>query len=97
MGNELGVGLLAGKLVGVFGSAMLAVRLGLSDMPAHASRLQLAGTALLCLLSPASHAEVMLQYFNTSWREITEKMPELAEAGYGAMWLPPPTKGRAPS
>lgn len=35
----------------------------------------------------------MVQYFNTSWAEITNKMPELAEAGYGAIWLPPPTKG----
>lgn len=35
----------------------------------------------------------MLQYFNTSWNEIALKMPELAEAGYDALWLPPPTKG----
>ena len=35
----------------------------------------------------------MLQYFNTSWPEITDKMPELAEAGYTSLWLPPPTKG----
>jgi glycosidase len=45
------------------------------------------------LLAPASHAEVVLQYFNTSWKEIADKMPELAEVGYGALWLPPPTKG----
>jgi len=38
-------------------------------------------------------AEVVLQYFNTSWRELTEKLPELAEVGYDALWLPPPTKG----
>jgi len=37
--------------------------------------------------------EAMVQYFNTSWVEITEKMPELAEAGYSSIWLPPPTKG----
>ncbi len=37
-------------------------------------------------------AEVILQYFNTSWRELSRKMPELAEVGYGALWLPPPTK-----
>jgi glycosidase len=43
------------------------------------------------LVRPAP-AEVMLQYFNISWRELAEKMPELAEVGYGAMWLPPPTK-----
>jgi len=35
----------------------------------------------------------MLQYFNTTWREITAKMPELAEAGYESLWVPPPTKG----
>lgn len=40
-----------------------------------------------------AHAEAMLQYFNTSWVEITRKMPELAEAGYTSLWLPPPTKG----
>jgi Na+:H+ antiporter, NhaA family len=41
-------GLLVGKVVGVFGFAMLAIRLGLADMPAHASRTQLLGVALLC-------------------------------------------------
>jgi hypothetical protein len=49
---------------------------------------------LVGLGAPAPHArgEVMLQYFNTSWNEITGKMPELAEAGYTALWLPPPFK-----
>ncbi len=40
-----------------------------------------------------ARAEAMLQYFNTSYAEITDKMPELAEAGYSSIWLPPPTKG----
>jgi NhaA family Na+:H+ antiporter len=44
----VGLGLLVGKLFGVMGFSMLAIRLGLADMPAHAGRLQLAGTALLC-------------------------------------------------
>ncbi|MEC3909834.1 Na+/H+ antiporter NhaA [Sphingobium sp. CR2-8] len=44
----VGLGLLAGKVVGVFGTSMLAIRLGIADMPAHASRMQMAGTALLC-------------------------------------------------
>jgi hypothetical protein len=35
----------------------------------------------------------MLQYFNTTWEELAHKMPEIAEAGYSALWLPPPTKG----
>ena len=42
------LGLLIGKLVGVFGFTMLAVRLRLADMPAYATGVQLAGTALLC-------------------------------------------------
>ena len=41
-------GLVIGKVAGVFGCAMLAIRLGLADMPAHAGRGQLFGVALLC-------------------------------------------------
>lgn len=44
----VGLGLLIGKMVGIFGLSILAIRFGLADMPAHASRLQLAGMALLC-------------------------------------------------
>ena len=47
----------------------------------------------LMLFAVSLRAETMLQYFNTSWAEITAKMPELAEAGYTSLWLPPPTKG----
>src|SRR3984893_14162033 len=39
------------------------------------------------------NGEAMLQYFNTDWNELAMKMPELAEAGYDSLWLPPPTKG----
>ena len=42
------LGLLVGKVVGVFGLSMLAISLGLADAPAHASRLQILGVALLC-------------------------------------------------
>ncbi|MEO6395465.1 MAG: Na+/H+ antiporter NhaA [Devosia sp.] len=41
-------GLVAGKLIGVFGSAAIAIRLGFADLPAYASWSQLFGTALLC-------------------------------------------------
>lgn len=57
-------------------------------MKASAVRLlliSLAATGTTC-------GEAMLQYFNTSWREITAKMPEIAEAGYQSLWLPPPSK-----
>jgi hypothetical protein len=36
--------------------------------------------------------EAMLQLFQVSWRDLIDKMPELAEAGYTSLWLPPPTK-----
>ncbi|HJT39991.1 MAG TPA: Na+/H+ antiporter NhaA, partial [Sphingobium sp.] len=44
----VGLGLLIGKVAGVFGTSMIAIRLGLADMPAHAGRLQMLGIALLC-------------------------------------------------
>ena len=52
------------------------------------------GVGALGLLLPGmAYGEAMLQYFNTSWREMTDKIPELAEAGYSSIWIPPPTKG----
>ena len=48
---------------------------------------------LLFSLSSPSPGEGMVQYFNTTWREIINKIPELSEAGYESIWLPPPTKG----
>ena len=47
----------------------------------------------LVLLAHVVRAESMLQLFNMSWAEVTGRMPELAEAGYQSLWLPPPTKG----
>ena len=38
-------------------------------------------------------AEAILQYFNTSWKEIERRIPEVAEAGYTSLWLPNPCKG----
>lgn len=40
-------------------------------------------------------SELILQYFGTSWNEIARRIPELAEAGYTALWLPPPFKAGA--
>lgn len=42
------LGLLVGKLIGVFGSAWLVIRLGFADMPMGAGTLQLVGISLLC-------------------------------------------------
>ena len=35
----------------------------------------------------------MLQLFNVTWPDLVQKMPEIAEAGYDSIWLPPPAKG----
>ena len=35
----------------------------------------------------------MLELFNVSWSDLILKMPEIAEAGYDSLWLPPPAKG----
>jgi NhaA family Na+:H+ antiporter len=42
------LGLLVGKLIGVFGSAYIVIRAGWADMPAGATRFQLLGVSLLC-------------------------------------------------
>lgn len=44
----IALGLLVGKQVGVYGAAWAAIRLKLADVPAHASRVQCYGVALLC-------------------------------------------------
>ncbi|MDB4363989.1 hypothetical protein N9Z09_01625, partial [Akkermansiaceae bacterium] len=49
----------------------------------------------LFAFSGTLRGEVILQYFNTSWAEIEARMPELAEAGYDSLWLPPPFKAGA--
>ncbi len=42
-----------------------------------------------------AHGEAMLQLFNLTWNQIADKMPEIAEAGYTALWLPPPAKANS--
>ena len=44
----IAAGLVLGKVTGVFGSAVLAVRLGIAHLPAQANWWQLFGVALLC-------------------------------------------------
>ena len=40
----------------------------------------------------AARAEVILQFFNNTWNEIADEIPEIAEVGYTGLWLPPPQK-----
>ena len=69
------------------------IRIGLQKaLQAPRMRTLWPSVVLLVLVAPAVLAEAMLQYFNTSWREIQQKMPEIAEAGYESLWIPPPTK-----
>src|SRR6266571_2281861 len=49
--------------------------------------------AALILCTCGARADAMLQLFNLTWEEVTAKIPEIAEAGYTSLWLPPPTKG----
>ncbi len=42
--------------------------------------------------SPMVRGEAMLQLFNVNWDELSRRMPEIAEAGYTSLWLPPPGK-----
>jgi NhaA family Na+:H+ antiporter len=44
----ISLGLVAGKLIGVFGTSFLAIRAGIADMPANAGWSHLLGVALLC-------------------------------------------------
>ncbi|MCK6457307.1 MAG: hypothetical protein L6Q92_12360 [Phycisphaerae bacterium] len=36
----------------------------------------------------------MLQYFEAKWDTIRYRMPDVFVAGYGRLWLPPPSKGQ---
>ena len=46
----------------------------------------------LSIFPRSSQAEVILQYFETRWDEIYQRLPELAEIGYESLWTPPPGK-----
>jgi alpha-amylase len=39
-----------------------------------------------------ARAEAMLELFQVNWGDLIAKMPEIAEAGYTSLWLPPPAK-----
>ena len=41
----------------------------------------------------AVRGDAMLELFNVNWSDLIRKMPEIAEAGYTSLWLPPPSKG----
>ena len=57
-----------------------------------AAGLALAAGVLLAGAASTARAEAILQVFNQSHNEIAARLPEIAEAGYTALWVPPPTK-----
>jgi glycosidase len=46
----------------------------------------------LCIFPRPGQAEVIIQYFETPWDEIYQRLPEIAEIGYESIWTPPPGK-----
>ena len=48
---------------------------------------------LSAFAGPAAKGEAMLELFQVNWSDLVNKMPEIAEAGYTSLWLPPPAKG----
>jgi hypothetical protein len=54
----------------------------------------------LLLISPGAfitpaRGEAMPELFQMTWPQVTQKMPEIAEAGYDSLWLPVPCKGNS--
>jgi hypothetical protein len=43
----------------------------------------------------SGRGEAMLELFQMTWPQVTQKMPEIAEAGYDSLWLPNPAKGNS--
>ena len=62
--------------------------------PVRPSTLLRVSLSLLALsfLSSTARADAMLEWFNTKWNEMAAKIPEIAEAGYDSIWIPPSTK-----
>jgi len=59
-------------------------------------RVQQCAVLLLAFLAARNAgAEAMLELFQLSWNQVSQKMPEIAEAGYDSLWLPNPAKGNS--
>ena len=46
----------------------------------------------LSIFPRLGHSEVIIQYFETRWDEMYQRLPEIAETGYESIWTPPPGK-----
>ncbi len=63
-------------------------------MSRRASAALLIYAMLTAAIRPA-RGEAMLELFQLTWPQVTQKIPELAEAGYDSLWLPNPAKGNS--
>ncbi len=48
--------------------------------------------AFLSRSAPKNRAGAILQWFSTDYNTILKRLPEVVQAGYGVIYLPPPTK-----
>ncbi len=71
-------GLRRGRIGGGIGLAVMVAAAGLA-LPTQAAR--------------AQDNPVILQWFETRWADMERRMPDFFAAGYGALWLPPVTRG----
>ena len=44
------------------------------------------------MMATSAKSEVIIQYFETRWDEMYQRLPEIAEIGYESIWTPPPGK-----
>jgi glycosidase len=49
-------------------------------------------TLAVFMCASSLRSEVILQYFETRWDEMYQRLPEIAETGYESIWTPPPGK-----
>src|SRR5215469_15386617 len=50
---------------------------------------------LVIMTTNMARGEAMLELFQQTWPQLTQKMPEIAEAGYDSLWVPNPAKGNS--
>ncbi len=62
-------------------------------MKSAASFIRALTVSSLLSFAGVAQGEVLLQWFETDWDEMYQKLPKVAEIGYDNFWIPPPTKG----
>ncbi|MEY4300379.1 MAG: hypothetical protein RIR25_1615, partial [Verrucomicrobiota bacterium] len=55
-------------------------------------RISIVAACVLFAGATGARSEVVIQYFETRWDEIYQRLPEISEIGYESMWTPPPGK-----